>query len=273
MSAACIVALRGASVAYGSQLVLREVSLCLVPGEVVALVGGSGSGKTTLLRLMLGLQRPLQGSVELFGRLLHGPERADPMASELRERCGVVFQGGALFSALSVFDNVALPLRELRSIPEAVVERLVLRKLALVGLEPRTAEKMPAELSGGMVKRVALARALVLDPELLFLDEPTSGLDPQLSHEFMLHLDALRRDLALSVVMVTHDVRTVLALADRVGVVADQQLVTLAPVPEVVRHAHPFVRSFFAGEERLHEPAALAAYREEFRQEHRPARE
>lgn len=259
-----LVEVNDATVAFGGLVVLRDVSLSVQRGEVVSVIGGSGSGKTTLLRLMLGLQRPVRGTIALFGRTL---ERAGS-SSELRDRCGVVFQAGALFSALSVFDNVALPLRELRTVPEGMIERLVQRKLALVGIDPGSAEKMPAELSGGMIKRVALARALVLDPELLFLDEPTAGLDPLLAHEFIVQVDALRRELALSVVMVTHDVLTVVALADRVGVIAEQRLVALGPLPEIVRHPHPFVRSFFAGLERLSEPAALGAYREQVMERH-----
>ena len=189
----------------------------------------------------------------------------------LRARYGVVFQAGALFSALSVFDNVALPLRELKTLPESVIERVVQRKLALVQIDAASTDKMPAQLSGGMVKRVALARALVLDPELLFLDEPTGGLDPERAHDFVVQVESLRRDLGLTVVMATHDVETVVALADHVGVIADQRLVAVAPLPEIVHHPHPFIRGFFMGREHQCEQRALLAYRARLTRAHSAA--
>jgi phospholipid/cholesterol/gamma-HCH transport system ATP-binding protein len=162
-----------------------------------------------------------------------------------RNRWGVLFQEGALFSALSVYDNVAFPLRELRALPEDFIAELVSIKLDLVGIDEASKTKMPAELSGGMIKRVALARALALNPELLFLDEPTAGLDPERSHKFVRLIEALRRALNLTVVMVTHDVDSLMALSDRVAVLADQKLLTIAPLWEVVQNDHPFVKSFF----------------------------
>lgn len=261
MSGPCLVEVSDASIGFDGIPVLEGVSLCVQRGEVISVIGGSGSGKTTLLRLMLGLQKPDRGTVALFGRVLDGWRATN----DLRSRCGVVFQAGALFSALTVFDNVALPLRELRKVPESMTERIVQRKLALVGIDPASADKKPSQLSGGMIKRVALARALVLDPELLFLDEPTAGLDPQLAQEFVLQVDSLRRELSLSVVMVTHDVHTVVAVADRVAVVADRGLVAVAPLADIVTHRHPFVRSFFEGQERLGEPSVLGGLRSEFR--------
>jgi phospholipid/cholesterol/gamma-HCH transport system ATP-binding protein len=241
----CIVSVEHVWTQYGSTVVHRDINLCVKRGEVLGLIGGSGSGKTTLLRLMLGLELPSRGVVKVFGRPLQDcPE--DEMR-EIRRRWGVLFQEGALFSALNVYDNVALPLRELNALPEDVICELVMMKLALVEIDPASAGKMPAELSGGMVKRVALARALALNPELLFLDEPTAGLDPERSHGFVQLIESLRRSLNLTVVMVTHDVDTLMALADRVAVLADQRLLTVAPLWEVVHYDHPFVHSFFLG--------------------------
>ena len=231
---------------FGRQVVHRDLSLTVYRGEIISIVGGSGSGKTVLLRQMLGLERPARGEVCVFGRRLH---EGDPEELRvLRNRWGVLFQEGALFSALNVFDNVALPLRELKTVDEAMIRELVIMKLSMVSIEPRHAYKMPAELSGGMVKRVALARALALEPELLFLDEPTAGLDPDRSESFVKLIRSLHRELGLTVVMVTHDLDTLVALSDRVAVLADQRLVAVGTVAEIAKHDHPFVRNFFQGE-------------------------
>jgi phospholipid/cholesterol/gamma-HCH transport system ATP-binding protein len=259
LSESCIIELKDVSAGFDATVILHDISLCARPSEILSLIGGSGSGKTTLLRLMLGLEKPLHGQISVFGRRL---DRAGTTElSELRDRCGVVFQAGALFSALSVYDNVALPLRELKTLPESVIQRVVLRKLALVEIDRASFDKVPAQLSGGMVKRVALARALALDPQLLYLDEPTAGLDPQRALDFVLLIDSLRREMALTVVMATHDVDTVVALADRVAAIADQRLVAVAPLPEIVNHPHRFVRSYFMGQESRCEQHALRAFR------------
>jgi phospholipid/cholesterol/gamma-HCH transport system ATP-binding protein len=241
----CIISLEHVWTRYGSAIIHRDISLCVERGEVLAIIGGSGSGKTTMLRLMLGLELPSRGSVKVFGCPLQGCP--GDRLREIRQRWGVLFQEGALFSALSVYDNVALPLRELKALPEEVICELVMMKLALVEIDAASAGKMPAELSGGMVKRVALARALALNPELLFLDEPTAGLDPERSHGFVQLIQSLRHALNLTVVMVTHDVDTVMALSDRVAVLADQHLLTVGPLWEVVHYDHPFVENFFLG--------------------------
>lgn len=259
MNETCIIELQNVSAGFDATVILHDVCLCVRRGEILSLIGGSGSGKTTLLRLMLGLETPVHGAVSVFGRRL---DRAGGHElTELRDRCGVVFQAGALFSALSVYDNVALPLRELKALPETVIQRVVLRKLALVEIDRASANKLPAQLSGGMIKRVALARALALDPQLLFLDEPTAGLDPQRAQDFVMLIDSLRREMALTVVMATHDVDTVVALADRVAAIADQRLVALAPLPEIVKHPHPFVRRYFMGQESRCEQHALREFR------------
>lgn len=231
---------------FGSQIVHRDISLSVHQGEVLSLVGGSGSGKTTLLRQMLGLERPARGQVRVFGQSLHEGDPED--LRRLRNRWGVLFQEGALFSALSVYDNVALPLREMKTLDDELIHDLVMLKLGMVGIEPYHVNKMPAELSGGMVKRIALARALALEPELLFLDEPTAGLDPDRSESFVNLIGELRRELDLTVVMVTHDLDTLVALSDRVAVLADQQLIALGSVHEIAGLTHKFICNFFQGE-------------------------
>ena len=241
-----VIEVRGLWTQFGRQIVHRDVNLTVYRGEILSLVGGSGSGKTTLLRQMLGLDRPARGEVCIFGHSLHTGERE--ALRELRNRWGVLFQQGALFSALNVYENVALPLRELKALDESLLRDLVLLKLGMVGIEARHADKMPAELSGGMVKRVGLARALALEPELLFLDEPTAGLDPDRSESFVTLIQELHRELNLTVVMVTHDLDTFVALSYRVGVLADQKLVAIGTVREVAASNHPFIRNFFHGE-------------------------
>lgn len=227
----------------GGQTIHRNLQLTVDKGDIVGLVGGSGSGKTTLLRAVVGLDAPAKGEVRLFGV---DPIRAGrALRLDARRRMGMLFQSGALFSALTVFDNVALPLRELRSLDEALVRDLVMLKLNLVEIEAEHAAKMPAELSGGMIKRVALARALALDPELLVLDEPTAGLDPDRSRSFVSLVQSLSQEYGLTVLMVTHDVETLTTLATRVAVLAEGRIVADGPLDEVVRNDHPFVKSFF----------------------------
>jgi phospholipid/cholesterol/gamma-HCH transport system ATP-binding protein len=240
---AVAIEISGLTTVLGGSAIHRDISLQVRSGEVLAIIGGSGSGKTTLLREMLGLFRPTRGRIEIRG---HDMTRLKPHERKLMPtRCGVVFQNGALFSALSVFDNVALPVREARWWPENLLEELVLVTLGETGISPADADKLPAELSGGMVKRVALARALILEPDLLFLDEPTTGLAPDQRHAVTQLVAQLKQDFDLTVVIVTHDVDTLIALADRVAVLADQQILTVGPLSEVVRFPHPFVRSFF----------------------------
>jgi phospholipid/cholesterol/gamma-HCH transport system ATP-binding protein len=231
---------------FGRQIVHRDVNLTVYRGEILSLVGGSGSGKTVLMRQMLGLEIPARGEVCVFRRTLHEGDRNE--LRRLRSRWGVLFQEGALFSALNVYDNIAVPLRELKILDEGMIRDLVLLKLGMVQIEPKHATKMPAELSGGMVKRVALARALALEPELLFLDEPTAGLDPDRSEKFVELIDGLQSELGLTVVMVTHDLDTMVALSDRVAVLADQTIVAVGTVREIAASKHPFIRNFFHGE-------------------------
>ncbi|HEX9192288.1 MAG TPA: ATP-binding cassette domain-containing protein [Burkholderiales bacterium] len=244
-----VVEVKGLWTVFGDNVVHRDLSLSVMPGEVVSLVGGSGSGKTTLLRQMLGLERPRRGSISVFGVPLRSSDAE--LLKGIRERWGVLFQHGALYSALSVFDNIALPLRELHAFDEDFIRDLVMLKLDTVGIERRHSVSMPADLSGGMVKRVALARALVLDPELVFLDEPTAGLDPDLSQVLVELIRSLHLKLNFTVVMATHDLDTLVSVSDRIAVLADQRVLICSRLSEVVQFDHPFIRNFFLGERGL----------------------
>jgi phospholipid/cholesterol/gamma-HCH transport system ATP-binding protein len=230
---------------FGRTVVHQDLDLDIYAGEILSIVGGSGTGKTTLLRQMLSLERPSSGSVTVFGEDVSSasPEQLQRM----RNHWGMLFQEGALYSALTVFDNIALPLRELRFLPEDVVRDAVLLKMSMVGLSPADANKMPSDLSGGMIKRAALARALVLEPQLLFLDEPTAGLDPDLSDSFVALIQTLHNELNLTVVMVTHDLDTLFALSTRIAVVADKHVIAVGPSCDVMRVDHPFIKQFFLG--------------------------
>jgi phospholipid/cholesterol/gamma-HCH transport system ATP-binding protein len=240
-----VIRVSGVTTRFGDHVVHRDLDLTVLQGEVLCIVGGSGSGKTTLLRQMLGLDRPTEGRIEVLGVALG--ELGVEHLNTLRRRSGVLFQRGALFSALTVLENVALPLRELRAFDAGLIRELALLRLEMVGLSRGDASKLPAELSGGMIKRVALARALALEPRIVFLDEPTSGLDPESSDTFVELIRELHRELRLSVVMVTHDLDTLVALADRIAVLADQRVIVAAALREVIKVAHPFIQTYFLG--------------------------
>ena len=221
----------------------QDLNFTVQRGEMLSLVGGSGTGKTVLLRQILGLARPARGQVTVLGR------PASEMGREgAASRVGMLFQHGALFSAFNVLDNVAFALREQGTLPDDLVRDAALVKLQMVGLQPEHATRMPADLSGGMVKRVALARALIMDPPLLLLDEPTAGLDPSSSDDFCALLRELRAALGLTVVMVTHDLDTLFALSTRVAVLADKKVIVTGPPHEVAHFQHPFIEHFFLGE-------------------------
>ena len=227
----------------GEVTIHKDLNLRIEAGEILSIVGGSGSGKTVLLRQILGLIQPARGTVTVLG------EPASQMSSYgAASRVGMLFQHGALFSAFTVLENIAFALRELRTLPPSLINDVAMVKLQMVGLKPKDAQKMPSDLSGGMVKRVALARALVMDPPLLMLDEPTAGLDPGSSDGFCQLLRSLHRELGLTVVMVTHDLDTLFELSTRIAVVADQHIVICYEPLAVMRHPHPFIHDYFQGE-------------------------
>jgi phospholipid/cholesterol/gamma-HCH transport system ATP-binding protein len=221
----------------------KDLDLTVKRGEVLSIVGGSGTGKTVLLRQILGLEAPASGEVRLLGQPL---ERMSVKGAS--SRIGMLFQHGALFSAFSVLENIAFPLRELKTLPAPLIREAAMVKLQMVGLKPGDADKMPAELSGGMVKRAALARALIMDPPLLLLDEPTAGLDPDSSDAFVNLLRSLHRDLELTVIMVTHDLDTLFELSTRIAVLAEQKVIVTGPPKDVIAYPHPFIQDFFLGE-------------------------
>lgn len=230
---------------FGTQVVHDGVSFAVNRGEVVALIGGSGSGKSVLLREIIGLVRPTAGRVELLGTDVwqSGPEAMN----ELRRHFGVLFQDGALFSSLTLAENIAVPFVEHTGLAKELIAPLVGFKLALVGLPPDAATKFPAQLSGGMRKRAGLARALALEPDLLFLDEPTSGLDPVGAREFYRLLRALADSLGLTVLFLTHDLDMITSIADRVVALAAGRLIADGPVAAVRKVDDPWLREYFAG--------------------------
>ncbi len=229
---------------FGADLVHDGVSFRVARGEVVALIGGSGTGKSVLLKEMIGLLRPTAGSVRLLGSDVWQSD--EEQMNGLRRRFGLLCQDGALFSSLTVAENIAVPFRENTDLPDGLIAPLVGFKLSLVGLDPNAGRKMPAELSGGMRKRVALARALALEPEILFLDEPTSGLDPIGARAFDSLVRALSDSLGLTVFMVTHDLDTLLSIIDRTIALSKGKVIADGPVAEVVRSDHPWIQEYFS---------------------------
>jgi len=240
-----VVQIRNLWTRFGRTVVHQDLNLDIYAGEILSIVGGSGTGKTVLLRQMLGLEHPSSGSVKVFGEDVSGASPAQ--LQRMRNHWGMLFQQGALYSALTVFDNIALPLRELKSLPEAVIRDAVLLKMDMVGLGAGDINKMPADLSGGMIKRAALARALALEPQLLFLDEPTAGLDPDLSDTFVELIQTLHSELKLTVVMVTHDLDSLFALSSRIAVLAEKHVLAVGPACDVLQVQHPFIKQFFLG--------------------------
>ena len=235
----------------GDQVVHSDLDLDIRRGEVLSLVGGSGTGKTVLLRQILGLEKPTRGEVTVMG--------APPgeLSARGAANVGMLFQHGALFSAFSVLDNIAFALRELQVLPDSLIRDAAMVRLQMVGLGPEQADKMPSELSGGMIKRVALARALIMDAPLLLLDEPTAGLDPESADAFCELLRGLHRELGLTVVMVTHDLDTLFELSTRIAVLADQRVIVAGTAREVIAFPHPFIHDYFQGGRGQRAAAAL----------------
>ncbi len=242
-----VVEIRGLTSAFNLPdrrvVIHRNLDLTVRRGEVLSIVGGSGTGKTVLLRQMLGLETPAAGEVLVMGQPVQSLSQRGASS-----RIGMLFQHGALFSAFTVLENIAFPLRELKTLPARLVEEAALVKLQMVGLKAADADKMPSELSGGMIKRAALARALIMDPPLLLLDEPTAGLDPDSSDGFVNLLRSLHRDLGLTVVMVTHDLDTLYELSTRIAVLAEQRVIVSGRPRDVIAFQHPFIHDFFLGE-------------------------
>jgi phospholipid/cholesterol/gamma-HCH transport system ATP-binding protein len=239
-----VIDVRGVSTSLGGHAIHRDLSLSVARGEVIALIGGSGTGKSVLLREIIGLLRPQAGHIELFGQSVW--DATPEQMNALRRRFGVLFQDGALFSSLTVEDNVATPLFEHTALPRPTCRQLARLKLALVGLPDDAAKKRPSELSGGMRKRVALARALALDPELLFLDEPTSGLDPISARAFDHLIRLLADSLGLTVFLVTHDLDTLFSIIDRVIVLSNGRVLGSGTIEALKHIDDPWLRDYFA---------------------------
>ena len=236
--------IRGLYKAFGDTVVLDGVDLDVGDGESLVVSGGSGTGKSVLLKTILGLRQPNSGTVEVEGNEITG--MAERELRLVKRRYGVTFQHGALFTSLSIAENITLPVAEAMDLQEASFEELVELRLRMVGLPLPTAAKYPAQLSGGMVKRAALARALALDPGILFLDEPTAGLDPIAAAEFDELVLYLRKTLHLTVVMVTHDLDTLSRTCDRVGVLVDRKVI-VGTLEEIIDYDHPWIREYFHG--------------------------
>lgn len=232
-------------VGFGEHLVLRRLSLDVRRGEILGFVGGSGSGKSVLLRAVIGLLPKRQGRIEVLGADLDDASEAARRAIE--RRWGILFQQGALFSSLTAVENVQFPMREHLRISERLMHEVALAKLEMVGLTAADARKLPSELSGGMVKRVALARALALDPDIVFLDEPTSGLDPIAAGDFDALIRTLQQTLGLTVFMVTHDLESLATVCDRVAALADGQVIAVGPLAQMREVRHPWMEAYFKG--------------------------
>jgi len=247
-------------VGFGDRIVINHLSLDVRRGEILGVVGASGGGKSVLLRTILGLIPKRHGGIEVLGIDLDSA--TDEEKRSLGRHCGILFQQGALFSSLTVSQNVQFPMREYLELPHTLMEEIAMAKLEMVGLTPDDADKFPAELSGGMTKRVALARALALDPEIVFLDEPTSGLDPLSAGDFDALIGTLQQTLGLTVYMNTHDLDTLNAVCDRIAALADGKVVAVGPMATMLACDHPWVKSYFGGERahvaaRQHEHLAI----------------
>ena len=241
-----VIRVRDLKVAFGDKVIMDGLDLDVLRGEILGFVGGSGQGKSVLTRTILGLVRKRRGTIEVFG------EDVDELNLQqrrvLERRFGVMFQQGALFSALTVKQNIQVPMREYLQLSPDLLDELAMVKLDLVGLPRDAADKAPSELSGGMIKRAALARALALDPEIVFLDEPTSGLDPIGAAEFDDLIMTLKQTLGLTVFMVTHDLDSLYHACDRIAALADKKVIAVGPLATMLASDHPWLKAYFGGE-------------------------
>jgi phospholipid/cholesterol/gamma-HCH transport system ATP-binding protein len=236
---------RDVVVSFGRKTILDHLNLDVYRGEVLGFVGGSGAGKSVLMRTIIGLIQKSQGTIEVFGQDLDAATEEELVSVE--QRWGILFQQGALFSSLNVRQNVQFPIREYLDVSERLMDEIAVAKLEMVGLSADVQEKYPSELSGGMIKRVALARALALDPELVFLDEPTSGLDPIGAGEFDELIRTLQRTLGLTVYMVTHDLDSLHAICDRIAVLAGGKVILTGTMQDMLASEHPWLKAYFRG--------------------------
>jgi phospholipid/cholesterol/gamma-HCH transport system ATP-binding protein len=241
-----IISIRGIRNAFGDAVIHDNLDLDVRRGEILGVVGGSGTGKSVLLRSIIGLQTPEAGTVEVLGENMIG--RNEDEAKNIRRRWGVLFQNGALFSTLTVAENVEVPIREyFPFILPPLLDEIASYKIAMGGLPPDAGPKYPSELSGGMIKRAGIARALALDPELLFLDEPTAGLDPIAAAAFDQLILSLQKRLGLTVFLITHDLDTLHAICDRVAVLAEKRVIGVGTIPQLLALDHPWIQEYFNG--------------------------
>ncbi|MBN9601888.1 MAG: ABC transporter ATP-binding protein [Afipia felis] len=240
-----IIRVRDLTVGFGDRLILDKLSLDVKRGEILGFVGPSGAGKSVLTRTILGLMPKRSGTIEVFGINMNGAD--DKTRSAVERRWGVLFQQGALFSSLTVRQNIQFPVREFMKVSERLLDEIVVAKLTMVGLRPETADLYPSELSGGMIKRVALARALALDPEIVFLDEPTSGLDPISAGDFDELVMTLQRALGLTVFMVTHDLDSLKTACNRIAVLGDKKVLLVGTMNDMLASQHPWLQEYFHG--------------------------
>ena len=246
MSDEPIITVRGLKNSFGDQIVHDGVDLDVFRGEIFGVVGGSGTGKSVLMRAIIGLQVPTEGEISVLGENMIN--RSEDEAKNIRRRWGILFQNGALFSTLTVAENVEVPIREyFPFIKPPLLDEIAGYKIVMSGLDESAAPKYPSELSGGMRKRAGLARALALDPELLFLDEPTAGLDPIGAAAFDDLIKGLQKQLGLTVFLITHDLDTLYAICDRVAVLADRKVIAIGTIPELLALDHPWIQEYFNG--------------------------
>jgi len=240
-----VIVIRGLDNSFGEQIIHQNLDLDVRRGEILGVVGGSGTGKSVLMRSIIGLQTPAEGTIDVLGESMIGREEDE--AKNIRRRWGILFQNGALFSTLTVAENVEVPLREYFHFSQTLMDEIASYKIAMSGLPADAGPKYPAELSGGMIKRAGLARALALDPELLFLDEPTAGLDPISAQNFDELILSLRGKLDLTVFLITHDLDTLYAICDRVAVLADRKVVAVGTIEQLLALDHPWIQEYFNG--------------------------